>query len=201
VTRTASCSLILGSLLAAITLATPRPGAGQGSESPAEMVRRQLVTVLQVLDDATQDAASRRAVLGDRIARSFDFDDMSQSILAVHWKDATDSQRARFRSLLRVTLESKSLSVMRKRTTEIVTVGGERIRGDRATVIVTVERDKGIDIPLLLKLKRTVDGWKIYDASLEGFSLLQHFRKHYAEIAASEGIAGVLAHMEATLAG
>ena len=57
-----------------------------------------------------------------------------------------------------------------------------------------------VDITILLKLKPTVHGWKIYDASLAGFSLVQYYRERYAEIAASEGVAGVLAHMEATLA-
>ena len=199
--RTASCSLLIASLLAVITLVTPRPGVGQHSESPVEMVRREVATVLQILDDEKLDAASRRAMVSERIASGFDFDDMSQSILAVNWKDATDAQKARFSSLFRATLERKYLSAMEKRTTEVVKVGGERIRGERASVIVTIERDKGVDIPLLFKLKRTGDGWKAYDANVEGLSLVQHYRERYAGIAASEGIAGVLAHMEAKLAG
>jgi len=201
VNRISSCPLILGFLLAASTLVAPRLGVGQDSESPVEMVRKEVAAVLQVLDDAKLDAASRSAVVSDRIAKSFDFDDMSQSILAVNWKDATAPQKARFKSLLRMTLERKYISAMRKRTTEIVKVGGERIRGDRASVIVTIERDKGGDIPLLFKLKRTEAGWKAYDANVEGLSMVQHYRERYAGIAASEGIAGVLAHMEAALAG
>lgn len=199
--RISSCSLILGPLLAAIILVTPRPGMGQGGESPVEMVRQEVAAVLQVLDDSKLDAASRRAVVSDRIAESFDFDDMSQSILAVNWKDTTDPQKARFKSLFLMTLKRKYIAAMEKRTTEVVKVGGERIRGDRASVIVTIERDKGGDIPLLFKLKRTEGGWKAYDANVEGLSLVQHYRERYAAIAASEGIAGVLAHMEAKLAG
>ena len=199
--RTASCSLLIASVLAVITLITPRSGMAQHSESPVEMVRREVATVLQILDDEKLDAASRRAMVSERIASGFDFDDMSQSILAVNWKDATDAQKARFSSLFRATLERKYLSAMEKRTTEVVKVGGERIRGERASVIVTIERDKGVDIPLLFKLKRTGDGWKAYDANVEGLSLVQHYRERYAGIAASKGIAGVLAHMEAKLAG
>jgi phospholipid transport system substrate-binding protein len=165
-----------------------------------EIVRQEVATVLQILDDKKLDAASRSARISDRIARGFDFDDMSQSILAVNWKDATDPQKARFKSLLRLTLERKYIVAMQKRTTEVVKVGGERIRGDRASVIVTIERDKGGDIPLLFKLKRTGDGWKAYDANVEGLSLVQHYRERYAAIAASDGIAGVLAHMESALA-
>lgn len=198
---TVSRPLILGFVLAAITLAAPRPGLAQDDESPVEIVRREVAAVLQVLEDGSLDAKARRAVVSDRIAKHFDFDDMSQSILAQNWKDATDSQRNEFKALFRRTLENKYVSAIEKRTTEVVKVGGERIRGKQATVIVTIERDKGSDIPLLFKLKRGDDGWKAYDANVEGLSLVQHYRERYAAIAKSDGIDGVLSHMKQQLAG
>jgi phospholipid transport system substrate-binding protein len=174
--------------------------AAQGNEAPVELVRREVTAVLQILDDKKLDAASRRSVVSDRIARYFDFDDMSQSILAVNWKSATDAQKERFKVLLRRTLERKYVSAIEKRTTEVVKVGGERIRGDRATVIVTIERDQASDIPLLFKLKRSDAGWRAYDANVEGLSLVQHYRERFATIAKNKGIEGVLSQMEASLA-
>ena len=150
---------------------------------PVELVQREVSAILSVLDDKSLDATTRKQVLSDRIARNFDFDDMSRSILAVNWKDATEDQKARFKALFQTVLANKYVSAIQKRTTETVNVGGERIRGDRASVIVTIERGANSDIPLLFKLKRLEDRWVAYDANVEGLSLVQHYRSEFATIA------------------
>lgn len=169
-------------------------------ERPVELVRQEVAAVLALLDDKSLDSETRRQMLSDRIARHFDFEDMSRSILAVNWKDATDLQRERFKALFRKILEQKYVSAIEKRTSETIRVGGERIRGDRASVIVTIERGKANDIPLLFKLKRTTGGWRAYDANVEGLSLVQHYRDELAAIAKNRGIDGVLRHLEAQVA-
>lgn len=178
------------------TLLAPPPATGQDQRRPVELVQEEVAAVVAFLDDTRHDAGERRRLVGDRIARHFDFDDMSRSILAVNWSDASEAQRERFKGLFRKTLEHKYVAAMEKRTTEVVRVGGERIRGDRATVIVTIERGTASDIPLLFKLKRTPDGWRAYDANVEGLSLVAHYRERYATIAKKDGIDGVLIHME-----
>jgi phospholipid transport system substrate-binding protein len=173
----------------------------RAEQRPVELVRAEVAAILQALDEQQRDPSARRQVLSDRIARNFDFDDMARSILATNWKGASEAQRERFKALFRGILERKYVAAIEKRTTEVVRVGGERIRGDRASVIVTIERGTAADIPLLFKLKRTADGWRAYDANVEGLSLVQHYRDEYAAIAKKEGMSGVLEHMRRQLAG
>jgi len=191
--RAATAAVLLGASLCFSALA-------HAEKSPVELVRGEVAAILAVLDDQGLDPAVRRRTMSDRIARNFDFDEMSRSILAVNWKDASDAQRERFKDLFRQILERRYVSAIEQRTTETVRVGGERIRGDHASVIVTIARGQGSDIPLLFKLRRTDDGWRAYDANVEGLSIVQHYRDAYGAIAKNEGIDGVLAQMQRTLA-
>ena len=187
-------SNILRSALVGLMLFAPAV-ATAAQTRPVELVRAEVAALLAVLDDKTLDAVQRRQALSDRIAKRFDLLDMAQRILAVNWAKATPDQRAAFVTLFRAVLEKRYVDAIAKRTTETVRVGGERVRGDFATVIVTIERGQGADIPLLFKLKRMDDGWIAYDANVEGLSLVQHYRERYGAIAKNKGIEGVLEHL------
>jgi phospholipid transport system substrate-binding protein len=182
-------------LLAFIGLVLLVPSASAAEERPVELVRAEVAALLAVLDDTTLDAAQRRRILSDRIAKRFDLIDMSRSILAVNWGKATEAQREQFVSLFRQVLEKKYVDAIAKRTTETVQVGGERVRGKLATVIVTIERGQAADIPLLFKLRQQDGGWIAYDANVEGLSLVQHYRERFGAIAKNKGIEGVLEHL------
>jgi phospholipid transport system substrate-binding protein len=171
-------------------------GAARAEDSPAALVRSEVANVLAILDDPSLDADTRRKRLSDSIARRFDFVDMSRSILAQRWQDATGSERERFIALFRRLLEKTYLGAIEKRTTEVVNVGGERVRGDQASVIVTIERGRAADIPLLFKLKRSDIGWMVYDTNVEGLSIVSHYRDALGAIASNEGMDGVLAWLE-----
>lgn len=192
---------IVAAAVLTLTAAVCVPPPAHAEKSPVELVRGEVAAILAVLDDPSLDPAVRRRTLSDRIARNFDFDAMSQSILAVNWKDASEAQREQFEDLFRQILERRYVSAIEQRTTETVRVGGERVRGDHASVIVTIERGKGNEIPLLFKLQRSGDGWRAYDANVEGLSIVQHYRDAYGAIARNEGIEGVLAQMRRTLDG
>lgn len=172
------------------------PGLAGAEESPAEMVRAEVAKVLAIVKDQGLGASARRHTISERIASRFDFEAMSQSILAVHWSKASPEQRERFITLYKKLLENIYVSAIETHTTQVVKVGGERYRGENATVIVTIQRDNGSDVPLLFKLKPHGDSWLVYDANVEGLSLVSHYRDRFGAIAASEGIDGVLAHLE-----
>ena len=97
-----------------------------------------------------------------------------------------------------IMLENIYFRAINDYASEIVRVGGERMKGpDNATVIVTIERSNGSDIPLLFKMHRKDGGpWLAYDANVEGISLVSHYRNRFGEIMAKDGVAGVLAYLD-----
>ena len=187
-------SILARPLLGVVLTAAAAPLAAQ--ESPAAIVRAEVTRVLDIVQDTSLNASTKRERLRQRFAASFDFAAMSQSILAVHWAAFGEADRARFVERFPDLLEALYLDAIAARTTEIVRVGGERIEADRATVIVTIERQSGGDIPLLFKLKRADPGWRVYDANIEGLSLVRHYRERFDEVARRDGASGVLAELD-----
>ena len=57
---------------------------------------------------------------------------------------------------------------------------------------MTVVREDGTDIPLLLKLKKIGPGWLAYNANIEGVSLVNNYRKSFGEVARNYGMDGLL---------
>ncbi len=170
-------------------------------ESPGSILKQDVTKVLAVARDESLDRATRRVRLSAILSAHFDVEAMAQSILAVNWSHATPGQRARFVELLTRLLEETYIGAIESYTTETVRVGGERIRADGATVIVTIVRRDGTDIPLLFKLRMGDDGWRAYDANIEGVSLVSNYRGSFAEIVKNRGIEGLLEHLEQKLAG
>ncbi len=171
------------------------------AESPGSILTKDVTAVLAVARDDTLDRATRRARLSAILSARFDVGAMAQSILAVNWREATAEQRVRFVALLTRLLENTYVGAIESYTTETVRVGGERIRGEGATVIVTIVRPDGTDIPLLFKLRKGADGWRAYDANIEGVSLVSNYRGSFADIVKNRGVEGLLAHLEQQLAG
>ena len=170
-------------------------------ESPGNVLKRDVTKVLAVAMDESLDRATRRVRLSAILAARFDVEAMAQSILAVNWSHATPGQRAHFVELLTRLLEETYIGAIESYTTETVRVGGERIRADGATVIVTIVRRDGTDIPLLFKLRKGDGGWRAYDANIEGVSLVSNYRGSFAEVVKNRGIEGLLEHLEQRLAG
>ena len=187
--------------LAASALALWTSAGHAAAESPAELVRAEVAEVLAIVKDESISRSARRARLTRRIASRFDFESMAQSILATHWRKASVEEREAFIELFTRLLEQTYVSAIERHTTETVRVGGERYRDGNATVIVTIEREDRSDVPLLFKLKPDGDGWIVYDANVEGLSLVSHYRDSLGAIAVREGMPGVLAHLEARTSG
>jgi phospholipid transport system substrate-binding protein len=187
-------ALVLGGSM--LMLAAMSSSPAQAAQSPAELVRAEVAEVLAIVKDPSLDARTRREKLTRRIAASCDFESMAQSILTTHWKKASADKREVFVELFTRLLEQTYVAAIERHTTEVVQVGGERYRDGKATVIVTIRRQDHSDVPLLFKLRPDGEGWVVYDANVEGLSLVRHYRDSLGAIAASKGMPGVLAHLE-----
>lgn len=187
----ASLAILFASLAGATALA---------EEGPANLVRAEVTRVLAVVQDKSLDVEARRAKLRQIIGARFDFEDMSQRVLAVHWEKATPQQREEFVRLFKKLLEVTYFRAIESYTSETVNVGGERLQGDNATVIVTIVRQDGTDIPLLLKLKKNGPGWLAYDANIEGVSLVNNYRNSFGEVARNYGMDGLLMDIQRRIA-
>ncbi len=165
--------------------------------NPTEQVRETVDNILAILRDKSLDWHSRQRNIEAIIDARFDFQSMSQSVLAKHWKKATPMERQQFVEFFSQYLDHVYITKMEKYTDEYVKYGAEKVNGDRATVdtfIVT----KTVDIPVTYKLKRNSDEWYAYDVVIENVSLVNNYRSVYSAIIQTDGMGGLLDNLEQT---
>jgi len=123
----------------------------------------------------------------------FDFEELSHLTLGRHWDEATPDERRDFVRVYRGLVEKRNFD----RFVEYYQEGSfeyrsEEVSGDSARVMATVPLDTE-EMAITYLLRRTDDGWSIYDliidgtstAKVNGRSYVRYLRRHsYAELVA-----------------
>jgi phospholipid transport system substrate-binding protein len=185
-------SLVLFGFLFA--LPSPSPAA-----SPRAEVQATVDQVIETLKDETLGDAARREKLTSIIRPRFDLRTMSQWVLGVNWRRATETQKRRFIDLFSELLESTYVSKIENYTDERVVYGDERIEDGRALVETRVVT-KSAEIPIIYRMIRRDGEWKVYDVVIENVSLVRNYRSTYDQIAREQGIDRLLQRMEGKMA-
>jgi phospholipid transport system substrate-binding protein len=156
------------------------------AETPAGEVRLQIERVVKVLADPglkvpgreqERHAAIRR--IGEEI---FDLREMTRRTLGPHWQRLTDAERAEFVTLFGDLLDRAYFSRIAAYNGEKVTVLGDSIDGDLATVRTRIVTQQGAEIPVDYRMLRRGDRWVVYDVSIEGVSLVANYRAQFNRI-------------------
>ena len=165
---------------------------------PTDQVRATVNGILAILRDNQLDWYSKQLSIEAIIDRKFDFQTMSQSVLATNWKKATPEERKRFVEFFSQYLQHTYTEKMKYYTNEHVRIGEEKVAGERATVDTFIVTEKA-DIPVSYKLRLNDDKWLAYDVVIEGVSLVRNYRDTYSVIVRSEGIGGLLQSLESSI--
>ncbi|HVY25354.1 MAG TPA: ABC transporter substrate-binding protein [Polyangiaceae bacterium] len=193
-------NLLLTSLL---TLAVPLRAQ---NDDAVELIRTSVDAALTVLRDATLKKPEKRQ---ERLARLrsiadgvFDWQEMAQSSLGVAYRKLTDAERQEFLGIF------KDVIAMDYRDDLDRFIGDEKveIKGAEArdelrlvkTILVTHSRDR---VPLDYLMRHEVVGWRAIDFSIEGVSLVNHYRKSFARYLANHTFQELLARLRASAAG
>jgi phospholipid transport system substrate-binding protein len=178
-------------LVVALLLGPPfavRAASAAGDNPEAEAtVRKTVEDAFAILKDPSlggkahrrQRIAALRAV-ADRI---FDWSGMARSSLGAPWRTASPEQRARFVEVFKDVLAAQYMDdIDRFQGTEKVTVEGSTREGDDVVVhtrLITASRER---VPIDYRMQRQggQEGqWRVVDFSVEGVSLVNHFRKTF----------------------
>lgn len=171
-----ACSWALG--LASAASAEP------GKETPKALIQATVDKALAVLRDPTLQGADKRKQRFERVRDVvngvFDWEDMARRSLGVHWRSIDETQRARFVELLKQLLADRYMEdINRFQGDEKVIVADMHQEGDVYrvdTTIITHSREK---VPISYFLHAAGDGYRVHDFSVEGISLVNHYRKSF----------------------
>ncbi|MFP4516565.1 MAG: phospholipid-binding protein MlaC [Desulfovibrionales bacterium] len=154
-----------------------------GAESPTEALKAQADSVLAVLKSEKYEQASAEQRMDMLLAVSEDFfnkEEIAKRTLAVHWKRFSEEQREEFIDLFTEFLKQNYFGKLQdfEYENEEVLYLAEDLADSRArvkTMIVTADKE----IPVNYSLIQKNGQWQIYDARIEGVSMVQNYRSQF----------------------
>jgi len=129
-----------------------------------------------------------------KILPHIDFEEATRIAASRAWSQASAEQRTKlvheFRSML-VRTYSNAISVYSGRDAKFLPSRSKR-GGAEATVRYEFVRSGGRPVQITYDMRMTERGWKIYDISVEGISLVLTYRTEFDGIVKQEGIDGLI---------
>ncbi|MEJ2456409.1 MAG: ABC transporter substrate-binding protein [Candidatus Thiodiazotropha sp.] len=181
-------TLLLFGLLFTATL------SAAATVTPSDRVKETVDNVLAVLQNPDLDAIQRRDQVREIVRKRFDYESMSQVILATNWRNATPSQREQFITLFRELLEQTYFSAMDSYDNQTVRMGLERQKGKLAEV-QTFVTSASKEVPVSYKLRLRNDDWYAYDVTVDGVSLVSNYRTSFRNLVKEKGMDGLLTEL------
>ena len=140
------------------------------------------------------DTRKAAALIESTVLPHFNFWGMTQLAMGRHWRQASPDQRTEltreFQTLLVHTYAS-ALTLYRGQTIEYRPL--RLAPGDTdATVRSAIRQARGEPVSVDYRMQKTAQGWKIYDFSFAGVSMMLNYRSTFASEIRRNGIDGLI---------
>jgi phospholipid transport system substrate-binding protein len=171
----------------------------QAEEMPPDvLVKNTTLEVTGILKrdkaDFANDKQKLYALIDTKVLPHFDFTQMTQLAVGRYWRQATPAQQqqlvTQFRTLL-VRTYAGALAAFNKQTIEFKPFNMPAGSTD-VTVNTQVKQPGAQPIPIDYSLEQTAAGWKVYDVSIDGVSLVTNYRSSFGSEIRKNGVAGLL---------
>ena len=195
-------AIVFGALAGAAILQGHRAAAteavSRGDMSPDALVQS---VSTEVLDNIKADPALRNGdfnklqrLIDDKVAPYVDFERMTRLSVGPGWRGATPEQRQALMREFRTYVVRTYSGALSRVTDHQVKMRPFRAQPTDTDVIVRtqVAPSNGDPIELDYRLEKTDAGWKIYDVTILGVSLVENFRNSFASEVSQGGVDGLI---------
>jgi len=192
-------------LLCALALLAPLAGfaatAVASEMPPDQLVRTTVDRVVEIIksDKAIQAGDMKRIlqVAETNASQHFNFQRMTRLAMGANWKLATAAQQdelvREFRALL---LRTYAVALKEYRNQTIEVRPTKFAAGDAETTVRTVVNQAGAKaISIDYDMERSPQGWKVYDVTVAGVSLVINFRSSFDSEIRKSGVDGLIKSM------
>jgi len=186
-------ALWVGILLACVSL-----GVQAEMTEPEALIRNTVDEVLAIVkQDKDIQAGNKKKVnelVDAKVLPHFNFTRMTRLAVGKNWRNATPEQKKtleiEFRNLL-VRTYTTAFTTYKDQEVEVKPL---KMANDATDVTVkTFILNKGKPpLPVNYDMEKTANGWKVYDLSIEGVSLVTNYRGTFAEQIQKSGIDGLI---------
>jgi phospholipid transport system substrate-binding protein len=165
---------------------------------PDELVRKVTADVLDAIkSDKELQAGDRKKALAlaeQKVLPHVDFREAARLAVGRAWSKATPAQQAslvnEFRSML-IRIYSNAIDVYRGQTMRVLPV--KLAAGDTEVIVRNQYLRPGRPpVAVEYSMRRTAEGWKIYDIVVEGVSLVLTYRAEFEQVMRESGVEGLI---------
>ena len=187
--------------LAAVVLAAP-PLARAQDMPPDQLVKGVTLEVVELIAKDKEIKAGNRQklvqLIDAKVLPHFNFNSMTQLAMGQNWKGATPEQKKQlvegFRTLL-VRTYASALAAYSEQKFDYRPLRAKPTDTD-VTVQVRVIQPGAQPVPIDYSMEKTPTGWKVYDVSVGGVSLVANYRTEFANVVRSSGIDGLIKDLQ-----
>lgn len=184
--------------LFALVLMIESAHAMAADQTPEQLVKQTTSQMLHALQEEREEVKKnpqRVYALADEIVLPhFDVQRMAAWVLGKHWRKATAIQKQQFPNEFRKLILRTYATAMAEYTDENVVILPARLEPDNTDSLVRTEirRSTGPAIPVAYRMHKTAGGWKVYDISIDGISLLNNYRRNFSREVRRNGVEGLM---------
>jgi phospholipid transport system substrate-binding protein len=184
-TRVAVIGLVLIALCGAASLAGAAGGKGETSDA-ATVIRETVDEAFKILKDPALAGKAHRqqriTALRTVADRTFDWSAIARACVGPQWRSLGSDQRGRFVEVFKDVLAEQYMDdIDHFQGTERVTVDGSTREGEEQVVKTTLITASREHVPLDYRMREEGGQWRVVDFSVEGVSLVNHFRKTFSD--------------------
>ncbi|VAW96830.1 Uncharacterized ABC transporter, auxiliary component YrbC [hydrothermal vent metagenome] len=137
-------------------------------------------------------------LVSDIVLPHFDFITMSKWVLGKNWRSASRAQKIGFIKAFReLMVRTYSVALLEYTDSKIKykPLRDDVSKGD-VTVKTQVEMESGSPVAINYSLHKKKKGWKVYDISVEGVSLIANYRTTFASEVKQKGLDALIARLQ-----
>lgn len=156
--------------------------------------------VLAILQDPKKSYGDRKDILRQAFSNSVDIDWIAKFVLGKTWNAATDEQKMRYTELYRKYLTETYVSNFAdnpdRRISDIKIFGINEAEDNDFTVRTEMRLADAENLQVNYLVRENDGRYKVLDITIENVSLIATHRAEFNDLAAAQGIDGVIAKLE-----
>jgi len=174
---------------------------------PLDVVKAAVDRVVEILNNPTYPAADKKKAQHEAmwhvVQGIFDFQELSRRALGRSWRLFSEQQQQEFVDVFSRFIANIYIDRIQKeyRNQKIEYLGQEMLGSDKALVETKIQLANGTEVPVNNSMLLTDQGWKVYDISIEGVSLVQNYRSQFNDLLLKEKPAKLIEQLKKKVEG
>jgi len=171
--------------------------------APDRLVDKTVKEVIEIIqkDEALKngDRDKMHDLIETKILPHFNFSRMTQLAMGQHWSKAAPEQQYKLVNEFRTLLVRTYSNALTSYNHETINVNPIKQLGDQVetTVRTVVIQGNGKEpVPIDYSMEKKPDGWKVYDVTVAGVSLVTNYRGTFNSQVRKGGVEGLLKALE-----